>query len=49
MKFYSTFQRNEPCALPVILEMVSAYLGVSAEEVALKTTYNAMKIFGLSS
>jgi len=45
---YCTFQRNEPCALPVIVELVAAYMKRPAEEVAIATTINAMKIFGLS-
>lgn len=45
---YCTFQRNEPCALPVIVELVAAYMKKPAEEVAIATTINAMKIFGLS-
>lgn len=45
---YCTFQRNEPCSLSITVEMIAAYLGVKAEDVALKTTYNAIKIFGLS-
>ena len=43
-----TFQRNEPCSLPVTVEMIAAYLNKTPEEVALATTFNALKVFGLS-
>jgi TatD DNase family protein len=46
---YCTFQRNEPCSLPVTVEMIAAYLNKTPEEVALATTFNALKVFGLSS
>jgi len=45
---YCTFQRNEPCSLPVTVEMISAYLGKTPEEIALATTFNALKVFGLT-
>lgn len=45
---YCTFQRNEPCSLPVTVEMIAAYLKKTPEEVALATTFNALKVFGLS-
>lgn len=45
---YCTFQRNEPCSLPVIVEMVAALLGKSPEDIALATSFNALKVFGLS-
>lgn len=46
---YCTFQRNEPCSLPVTVEMIAAYLKKSPEEIALATTFNALKVFGLSA
>jgi len=46
---YCTFQRNEPCSLPVTVEMIAAYIKKTPEEVALATTFNALKVFGLSS
>ncbi|XP_018028253.1 3'-5' ssDNA/RNA exonuclease TatD [Hyalella azteca] len=46
---YCTFQRNEPCSLPVTVEMVAAYLKTKPEQVALQSTFNAFKVFGLSS
>ena len=46
---YCTFQRNEPCSLPVTIEMIAAYLGKTPEEIALATTFNALKVFGLSA
>jgi len=45
---YCTFQRNEPCSLPAIVEMIAAFMKKPAEEVALATAFNALKIFGLS-
>lgn len=45
---YCTFQRNEPCALPAIVEMVAAFMRKTPEEVALATAFNALKIFGLN-
>lgn len=45
---YCSFQRNEPCALPAIAELIAAYMNLPAHEVALRTTYNALKVFGLS-
>jgi len=45
---YCTFQRNEPCSLPVTVEMIAAYIKKTPEEVALATTFNALKVFGLS-
>ncbi|CAH0551827.1 unnamed protein product [Brassicogethes aeneus] len=45
---YCTFQRNEPCSLPAIVEMVAAFMNKKPEEVALSTSFNAMKLFGLS-
>jgi TatD DNase family protein len=46
---YCTFRRNEPCSLPVTIEMIAAYMNKTPEEVALATTFNALKVFGLSS
>lgn len=45
---YCTFQRNEPCALPAIVEMVAAFMQIAPEEVALATAFNALKLFGLN-
>lgn len=45
---YCTFQRNEPCALPVIVEMIAAYMKVPADQVAMATTINAIKLFGFN-
>ncbi|KAL1129816.1 hypothetical protein AAG570_012760 [Ranatra chinensis] len=45
---YCTFQRNEPCSLPAIVEMIAALLQKSPEDVALATAFNALKVFGLS-
>lgn len=44
---YCTFQRNEPCSLPVTIEMLAAYYKLKPDEVALQTTYSALKLFGL--
>ncbi|KAI4490331.1 hypothetical protein M0802_010708 [Mischocyttarus mexicanus] len=46
---YCTFQRNEPCALPAIVEMVAAFMQTTPEEVALATAFNALKLFGLNA
>ncbi|KAK6635302.1 hypothetical protein RUM43_007812 [Polyplax serrata] len=45
---YCTFQRNEPCSLPAIVEMIAGFMNKTPEEVALVTAFNALKIFGLS-
>ncbi|XP_066140026.1 3'-5' ssDNA/RNA exonuclease TatD [Euwallacea fornicatus] len=45
---YCTFQRNEPSSLPAIVEMIAAFMNKKPEEVALATSFNAMKLFGLS-
>jgi len=45
---YCTFQRNEPCALPAIVEMIAAFMNRKPEEVAVATSFNALKLFGLS-
>jgi len=46
---YCTFQRNEPCSLPVTVEMIAAFMNRQPEEVAMATTYSALKLFGLSN
>uniref|UniRef100_A0A182LW55 Deoxyribonuclease TATDN1 n=1 Tax=Anopheles culicifacies TaxID=139723 RepID=A0A182LW55_9DIPT len=45
---YCTFQRNEPCSLPAIVEMIAAFMNKKPEDVALATAFNALKLFGLS-
>ncbi|ENN80025.1 hypothetical protein HUJ04_004604 [Dendroctonus ponderosae] len=45
---YCTFQRNEPCSLPAIVEMIAAFMDKKPEEVALASSFNAMKLFGLT-
>lgn len=45
---YCTFQRNEPCSLPAIVEMIAAFMNKTPEEVALASAFNALKLFGLS-
>lgn len=45
---YCTFQRNEPCSLPAIVEMIAAFMNNTPDEVALATAFNALKLFGLS-
>ncbi|XP_034950622.1 3'-5' ssDNA/RNA exonuclease TatD [Chelonus insularis] len=45
---YCTFQRNEPCSLPAIVEMVATFMRKTPEEVALATAFNALKLFGLN-
>lgn len=46
---YCTFQRNEPCSLAVTVEMIAACMGRPADQVGLSTTFNALKVFGLSA
>uniref|UniRef100_A0A914VDK5 Deoxyribonuclease TATDN1 n=1 Tax=Plectus sambesii TaxID=2011161 RepID=A0A914VDK5_9BILA len=45
---HCSFDRNEPCSLAATCEMIAAFMNVPAAEVALKTTENAMRIYGLS-
>jgi len=45
---YCTFQRNEPCSLPAIVELIAAFMKKTPDEVALATAFNALKLFGLS-
>ncbi|KAK3926089.1 3'-5' ssDNA/RNA exonuclease TatD [Frankliniella fusca] len=45
---YCTFQRNEPCSLPAIVEMISVLIKKKPEEVAFATAFSALKVFGLS-
>lgn len=45
---YCTFQRNEPCALPAIVELIAGFTAQKPEDVALATAFNALKLFGLS-
>lgn len=45
---YCTFQRNEPCSLPAIVEMISVLLKKKPDEVAFATAFSALKVFGLS-
>ena len=47
LRKYCSFERNEPCALPFITEIIAACMGVPPEEVAAKTTQNAKAVFGL--
>lgn len=44
---YCSFQRNEPCCLPAVLELTAAVLGLGPQDLALRTTYTALSIFGL--
>ncbi|UYV81511.1 hypothetical protein LAZ67_20001391, partial [Cordylochernes scorpioides] len=46
---YCTFQRNEPCSLPVTLEMAAACMRMPADDLALRTTYTALRVYGLSA
>lgn len=45
---YCTFQRNEPCSLPATVEMIAAFMHKGPEDVSLATSFNALKLFGLS-
>uniref|UniRef100_A0A131YSC6 Deoxyribonuclease TATDN1 n=1 Tax=Rhipicephalus appendiculatus TaxID=34631 RepID=A0A131YSC6_RHIAP len=44
---YCSFQRNEPCCLPAVLELSAAVLGIGPQDLALRTTYTALSLFGL--
>lgn len=46
---YCTFQRNEPCCLPSIVEMVAAFMKKPPHEIALATAFNSLKLFGLTN
>ena len=43
------FNRNEPCCLPVTVELISAFMEAKPEDVGLQTSFNALKVFGLNS
>ncbi|XP_050439970.1 3'-5' ssDNA/RNA exonuclease TatD [Adelges cooleyi] len=45
---YCTFHRNEPCSLPVLVELIAGFIGKKPDEVALATAFNALKLFGMS-
>ncbi|CAI6355205.1 unnamed protein product [Macrosiphum euphorbiae] len=45
---YCTFHRNEPCSLPILVELLAGFIGKKPDEVALATSINALKIFGMS-
>jgi len=45
---FSSFDRNEPCSLSSICELVAGFSGLSAQEVARITTENALRIYGLN-
>ena len=40
-------RNNEPCTLPLVAATVAELYGVSVQEVADRTTANAMALFGL--
>lgn len=44
---HCSFQRNEPCSLPITVEMIAAYMKTVPQVVAMSTTQNALKVFGL--
>ncbi|KAH7730767.1 CBN-CRN-2 protein [Aphelenchoides avenae] len=44
---FASFNRNEPCSLPAICELIAAYMGETPENVAKATTENAKRIYGL--
>uniref|UniRef100_F1L895 Deoxyribonuclease TATDN1 n=2 Tax=Ascaris suum TaxID=6253 RepID=F1L895_ASCSU len=47
MHKFSSFNRNEPCALAAICELIAAYMGESALRVAAVTTANAKSVYAL--
>uniref|UniRef100_A0AC35G7T7 Uncharacterized protein n=1 Tax=Panagrolaimus sp. PS1159 TaxID=55785 RepID=A0AC35G7T7_9BILA len=44
---HSSFNRNEPCSLAAICELIAGYMNVEPKLVAEKTTANAKLIYGL--
>ena len=46
---YCSFKRNEPCSLAATVELIAAYANVPAFDVAVNTTVNACRVFGLDS
>uniref|UniRef100_A0A915CAZ7 Deoxyribonuclease TATDN1 n=2 Tax=Parascaris univalens TaxID=6257 RepID=A0A915CAZ7_PARUN len=47
MHRFSSFSRNEPCALAAICELIAAYMGEPALRVAAVTTANAKSVYAL--
>uniref|UniRef100_A0A8R1J0Y7 Uncharacterized protein n=1 Tax=Caenorhabditis japonica TaxID=281687 RepID=A0A8R1J0Y7_CAEJA len=45
---FSSFNRNEPCSLPVICEMIAAFADKDPAEVARITTENAKRVYDLN-
>jgi TatD DNase family protein len=45
---HSSFNRNEPCSLAAICELIAGYMGIDPKLVAEKTTANAKEIYGLN-
>ncbi|KAI6200227.1 Hydrolase, TatD family [Aphelenchoides besseyi] len=45
---HSSFQRNEPSGLAASCELIAAFAGVKAEELARITTENAKRVYGLN-
>uniref|UniRef100_A0A0N4ZTD0 Deoxyribonuclease TATDN1 n=1 Tax=Parastrongyloides trichosuri TaxID=131310 RepID=A0A0N4ZTD0_PARTI len=44
---YSSFERNEPCAMAAIVEVIAHFMGESVEKVAEETSRNSKLVFGL--
>lgn len=44
---YTSFNRNEPCALAAICELIAAYMNEDPRKVADITSKNARHIYGL--
>uniref|UniRef100_A0A0N4WH10 Deoxyribonuclease TATDN1 n=1 Tax=Haemonchus placei TaxID=6290 RepID=A0A0N4WH10_HAEPC len=44
---FTSFNRNEPCALAAVCEMIAAFMGRDPKEVAEVTTANAKRVYGL--
>lgn len=44
---FASFNRNEPCTLAAVCEMVAAFMGINPGEVAKATTSNAKRVYGL--
>ncbi|CAM6000001.1 unnamed protein product [Sphagnum balticum] len=44
---HCNFDRNEPCSLPVTVDMIAAYMNVQPDEVCRQTMRNTKAVFAL--
>jgi TatD DNase family protein len=45
---FCTEEKNEPCSLPLVLELISSLMNKDPKEVATATTNNAIRVFNLN-